>query len=86
MSEVAIELRGVSKAYGRKQVLTGLDLAVPKGAVLGLLGTNGAGKTTLIKCALGLIRPQCGDHSRRHAGRRTEICRGWLGGFSSPIP
>jgi ABC-2 type transport system ATP-binding protein len=61
MTEAAIELRGVSKAYGQKHVLTGLDLAVPKGSVLGLLGTNGAGKTTLIKCALGLIRPQSGE-------------------------
>jgi len=60
MSEAAIELCGVSKAYGPKPVLADLDLAVPQGSVLGLLGTNGAGKTTLIKCALGLIRPQQG--------------------------
>ncbi len=60
MNDAAIELRGIVKSYGQKQVLTGLDLAVPKGSVLGLLGTNGAGKTTLIKCALGLIRPQQG--------------------------
>jgi ABC-2 type transport system ATP-binding protein len=61
MNDAAIELRGIVKSYGKKQVLTGLDLAVPKGSVLGLLGTNGAGKTTLIKCALGLIRPQQGE-------------------------
>jgi ABC-2 type transport system ATP-binding protein len=61
MNDAAIELRGIVKSYGKKEVLTGLDLAVPKGSVLGLLGTNGAGKTTLIKCALGLIRPQQGE-------------------------
>jgi ABC-2 type transport system ATP-binding protein len=61
MNDAAIELRGIVKSYGKKQVLTGLDLAVPKGSVLGLLGTNGVGKTTLIKCALGLIRPQQGE-------------------------
>ncbi|MFZ1936706.1 MAG: ABC transporter ATP-binding protein [Thermoguttaceae bacterium] len=61
MNEPAIEIRGVVKSYGSKPVLTGLDLAVPKGSVVGLLGTNGAGKTTLIKCALGLIRPQAGE-------------------------
>ena len=61
MSDTAIELSGIVKSYGKKQVLTGLDLSVPKGSVLGLLGTNGSGKTTLIKCALGLIRPQGGE-------------------------
>jgi ABC-2 type transport system ATP-binding protein len=61
MNEPAIELRGIVKSYQTKRVLTGLDLSVPKGSVLGLLGTNGAGKTTMIKCALGLIRPQAGE-------------------------
>jgi ABC-2 type transport system ATP-binding protein len=61
MNEAAIELRGISKSYGSKRVLSGLDLDVPKGSVVGLLGTNGSGKTTLIKCALGLIRPQAGE-------------------------
>jgi ABC-2 type transport system ATP-binding protein len=60
-ADTMIELRGVTKSYGAKRVLTGLNLSVPKGSVLGLLGTNGSGKTTLIKCALGLIQPQSGD-------------------------
>ena len=60
MNDTAIELREIYKSYGRKRVLAGLDLAVPTGSVLGLLGANGSGKTTLIKCALGLIRPQHG--------------------------
>lgn len=61
MNEPAIELRGVCKSYGAKPVLSGLDLSVPKGSVVGLLGTNGAGKTTMIKCVLGLIRPKSGE-------------------------
>lgn len=61
MTDAAIELRGITKSYGEKAVLKGLDLSVPKGSVVGLLGTNGSGKTTLIKCALGLIRPHAGQ-------------------------
>ncbi|HEX4997787.1 MAG TPA: ABC transporter ATP-binding protein [Terriglobia bacterium] len=63
MSEVILELRGVHKSFGRagaKPVLTGVDLAISRGRVLGLLGKNGAGKTTLLKCALGLMRMSAG--------------------------
>ncbi len=61
MNEPTIELRGIKKSYDGKEVLSGLDLSVRRGSVLGLLGINGAGKTTLIKCTLGLIRPQSGE-------------------------
>src|SRR5262249_45025944 len=47
------------KAYGwgeGRPVLKGVDLDVPRGTVMGLVGTNGEGKTTLIKCLLGLLR------------------------------
>jgi ABC-2 type transport system ATP-binding protein len=56
-----LELRGVSKSFGDKRVLEEVDLTLPAGSVLGLVGKNGAGKTTLLKCALGLVRPQRGD-------------------------
>ena len=55
-----MRLRGVTRCYSRRAVLSSLDLDVPAGSTLGLLGKNGAGKTTLIKCALGLIRPEAG--------------------------
>ena len=61
MSETMLELRGVSKRFDHKLVLNELDLTLPAGSVLGLVGKNGAGKTTLLKCALGLQRPQLGD-------------------------
>lgn len=54
---------GLSKSFGPKQVLTDLDLAIPSGTVLGLLGANGSGKTTLIKCLLGLFKPTTGRAS-----------------------
>jgi branched-chain amino acid transport system ATP-binding protein len=48
-----LELREVRAAYGRIEVLHGVDLAVPKGAVVALLGPNGGGKTTTLKVASG---------------------------------
>ncbi len=56
----AIEIRGLSKSYGRVQALRGVDLEVKCGEILGFLGPNGAGKTTTIRCLLDLIRPQAG--------------------------
>jgi ABC-2 type transport system ATP-binding protein len=56
----ALTIQAVHKRYDQKKVLDGIELSVPTGSVLGLLGKNGAGKTTLIKCALGLVRPDSG--------------------------
>ena len=56
-SEPLLELRGITAAYGRIQVLHGVDLAVPEGSVFALLGPNGAGKTTTLRVASGLNRP-----------------------------
>lgn len=55
----ALRLRGLVKRYGKLEVLAGVELDVPAGRTLGLVGLNGAGKTTLIKCALDL----CGYES-----------------------
>jgi ABC-2 type transport system ATP-binding protein len=49
-----IEARGLSKSYGKSQVLRGIDLNVQPGRIVGLIGPNGAGKTTAIKAILGL--------------------------------
>ncbi len=48
-------------SYGRHAVLRGVDLHLPRGQVLGLIGRNGAGKSSLIGCLLGLLRPQGGQ-------------------------
>ena len=53
-SPPALRASGLGKRYGSKVALGGVDLEVPAGAALGLVGANGAGKTTFIKCALDL--------------------------------
>jgi branched-chain amino acid transport system ATP-binding protein len=55
-----LELVDLHAAYGRIEVLRGVDLVVPRGAVIALLGANGAGKTTLLRVISGLIAPTSG--------------------------
>ncbi len=55
-----IDATDVRKRFGRHEVLRGATLSIPRGAIVGLVGTNGAGKSTLIKCLLGLLRPDTG--------------------------
>jgi branched-chain amino acid transport system ATP-binding protein len=56
-----LEVRGLSAAYGKAQVLFGLDFTARAGEVLALLGRNGAGKTTALKRIMGLVPPQAGE-------------------------
>jgi len=56
----AIEIRGVSKAYGSVRALADIDLDIPEGEFFALLGPNGAGKTTLISILAGLARADAG--------------------------
>jgi len=60
MTAPVLELRGVKAAYGRIEVLHGVDLVVPAGSVVALLGPNGAGKSTTLKVASGQMRPAAG--------------------------
>ncbi len=50
-----IQLRGLTKSYGSKQVLRGIDLDVEPGRILGYIGPNGAGKTTTVKILIGML-------------------------------
>lgn len=61
MSVPILEVVDLHAAYGRIEVLRGVDLTVPKGAVMALLGPNGAGKSTLVKVVSGQKRATSGD-------------------------
>ena len=60
MSDLMIEAHGLTKRYGNFTAVDGLDLAVRRGEVYGLLGPNGSGKTTTILMLLGLTEPTAG--------------------------
>ena len=57
----AIDVAGLVKRFGTRAVLDSIDLRVPRGQVIGLLGLNGSGKSTLIKCLLGLLKADEGS-------------------------
>lgn len=56
-----IELRDVHKAFGSKKVLRGVDLAIPRGKSLVIIGGSGTGKSVTLKCVLGLIQADRGE-------------------------
>ena len=65
-SQEPVQIRGLVKRFragwrGSKEVLGGLDLDVPRGTIVGLLGVNGSGKTTLLKTLVGLLRADAGE-------------------------
>jgi ABC-2 type transport system ATP-binding protein len=59
-SDAAIWVEGLKKSFGKVQALRGIDLAVPRGTVLGVLGPNGAGKTTAVRILTTLLLPDSG--------------------------
>ncbi|MEG2788186.1 MAG: ABC transporter ATP-binding protein [Romboutsia sp.] len=61
MSENIVEFRGVYKKYGKKEIFKDLNLKIPKGKIIGLLGSNGSGKTTMIKLINGLTQCDRGE-------------------------
>src|SRR5262245_53395461 len=64
MTESAVvTVRGLRKSYGGRVVVDGIDLDVPAGEIVGLIGSNGAGKTTTVECIQGLRRPDSGSLS-----------------------
>lgn len=54
MSDVVLEIKNLSKSFGKNKVLDGINLTVRQGSVMGLMGENGAGKSTMMKCLFGI--------------------------------
>ena len=59
-TDLIISTENLTKSYGKRQVVSNLNLAVPRGSICGFLGSNGAGKSTTIKLLLGLLQPTSG--------------------------
>jgi ABC-2 type transport system ATP-binding protein len=81
--QAALEAVGLSKRYGDRYAVNGVDLVVHAGQVHGLLGRNGAGKTTLLRMLLGLVRPDAGTTRLLGgpAGTTTSSVPGGVAGF-----
>lgn len=60
-TELAFEVRNLTKRFGSNTVVDDLSLGVPRGSIYGIVGPNGAGKTTMLGMATGLIRPTAGE-------------------------
>jgi len=65
-----LKLTNISKRFGRKHVLDGLNMTITPGKIIGLLGPNGSGKTTLMKTIAGLITQDTGTIEYPSAARR----------------
>ena len=61
MDEPAVQFRALSRSFGGRSAVSGLDLEVQAGSVFGFLGPNGAGKTTTVRMMLGLLPPSAGS-------------------------
>ena len=56
----AVEIRGVTKSFGRQQAVSNLDLDVPEQSIYGFIGPNGSGKTTTLRMILRIFQPDAG--------------------------
>ena len=72
---LAIEAKGLFKAFDGKPAVNGIDLQVPQGSIYGILGPNGAGKTTTLRMLLGIIEPDRGSRTLLGRDRPLDAAR-----------
>ena len=60
-SDALVEISGLKFAYGERVVLKGIDLTIPRGKIVAILGTSGSGKTTLLRLLSGQLQPAAGQ-------------------------
>jgi phospholipid/cholesterol/gamma-HCH transport system ATP-binding protein len=60
-NDIKLELKNVNKTFGSNQVLRGVNLSIPRGKSLVVIGGSGTGKSVMIKCVLGLLAPDAGS-------------------------
>ena len=79
--DFAVETRGLTRLYGRKRALDGLDMALPRGGIHAVVGANGAGKSTLFRLLLGFHKADAGECFvlGRRADALTPADRGRIG-------
>ena len=81
MSNVAISIRGLHKAFGDRAILSGVDLDVYEAENVVVLGRSGSGKSVLIKIVVGLLTPDAGGFSPSpltHSAKRDGLDRGMV--------
>ncbi|MGB3267321.1 MAG: ABC transporter ATP-binding protein [Microcoleus sp.] len=80
MAEPLIELKGVSKSFGKNQILDRVDLSIYRGEALAIIGPSGTGKSTILRIIAGLLAPDAGEVVVQ--GQRRV---GWVDDVADPI-
>ena len=62
MSNILLETKDLTKTYGRRDVVSNVNIKVKRGSIYGLIGKNGAGKTTIMKMIAGMTKPTSGSY------------------------
>ncbi len=75
----AIEIRNLTKTFGEKRAVDGLNMTVPQGAIYGFIGENGSGKSTTEKLVCGLLQPSGGEIKLWGKDHRNQSVRSQIG-------